>query len=35
MTRPITAAFLVVAVLWGGFFVGLTRHLTDETWPDW
>ena len=35
MTRPITAAFLVVAVLWGGFFVALHQKVTDEDWPEW
>lgn len=35
MTRRITAAFLLVAVVYGGFFVGLTRQLAEESWPDW
>lgn len=35
MTRRITAAVLLVAVLYGGFFVGLTRQLAEESWPDW
>lgn len=35
MTRRITAAFLMVAVIYGGFFCGLTRQLAEDTGIDW
>lgn len=35
MTRRITAAFLLVAVVYGGFFIGLTRQLTEDIGIDW
>ena len=35
MIRKITATALLITVLWGGFFVGATRHLAENVWPEW
>lgn len=33
--RRLAFAALTVAVLWGGFFIAVTRTLTDEVEVDW
>lgn len=35
MMRRITAAFLLVVVLYGGFFIGAVRQLGEESVLDW
>lgn len=35
MKRSLLAAGLFVAVLWGGFFIGVTRQLAEQSWPEW